>query len=120
MANRDSSEKIGLRPLLIYAQAQTGLNLCATLLGLHLLYFYTDRKGLSPSLAGLAFFLALVLDALTDPLVGNISDRARFKSGRRRPFFFASIPMAVCYYLLLSPPRLQARACSYGFSASTS
>ena len=106
MANRDLSEKIGLRPLLIYAQGQTGLNLCQTLLGLHLLYFYTDRKGLSPSLAGLAFFVALVLDALTDPLVGNISDRARFKSGRRRPFFFASIPMAVCYYLLLSPPPL--------------
>lgn len=108
MANRDLSEKIGLRPLLIYAQAQTGLNLCATLLGLHLLYFYTDRKGLSPSLAGLAFFLALVLDAMTDPLVGNISDRARFKSGRRRPFFFASLPMAVCYFLLLSPPPLKA------------
>jgi GPH family glycoside/pentoside/hexuronide:cation symporter len=107
VANRDLSEKIGLRPLLIYAQAQTGLNLCATLLGLHLLYFYTDRNGLSPSLAGLAFFLALVIDALTDPLVGNISDRARFKSGRRRPFFIASIPMAVCYYLLLSPPQLR-------------
>jgi GPH family glycoside/pentoside/hexuronide:cation symporter len=108
VANRDSSEKIGLRPLLIYAQAQTGLNLCVTLVGLHLLYFYSDRMGLSPSLAGLAFFLALVLDAVTDPLVGNISDRARFKSGRRRPFFFAAIPMAVCYYLLLSPPRLHA------------
>ncbi|MFZ0676927.1 MFS transporter [Candidatus Binatus sp.] len=108
MANRSSSEKIGLRPLLIYAQAQTGLNLCVTLIGLHLLYFYSDRMGLSPSLAGLAFFLALVLDAVTDPLVGNISDRARFKSGRRRPFFFAAIPMAVCYYLLLSPPRLHA------------
>jgi GPH family glycoside/pentoside/hexuronide:cation symporter len=108
VAIRDSSEKIGLRPLLIYAQAQTGLNLCVTLVGLHLLYFYSDRMGLSPSLAGLAFFLALVLDAVTDPLVGNISDRARFKSGRRRPFFFAAIPMAVCYYLLLSPPRLHA------------
>jgi GPH family glycoside/pentoside/hexuronide:cation symporter len=104
VANRDLSEKIGLRPLLIYAQAQAGLNLCATLLGLHLLYFYTDRKGLSPALAGLAFFLALVLDAVTDPLVGNISDRARFRNGRRRPFFIAAIPMAICYYLLLSPP----------------
>jgi len=106
VANQDLSEKIGLRPLLIYAQGQTGLNLCQTLLGLHLLYFYTDRKGLSPSLAGLAFFLALGIDALTDPWVGNISDRARFKSGRRRPFFLASIPMGLCYYLLLSPPPL--------------
>jgi glycoside/pentoside/hexuronide:cation symporter, GPH family len=105
----DSSEKVGLKPLLIYAQAQTGLNLCATLLGLHLLYFYTDRRGLSPALAGLAFFIALGLDALTDPLVGNISDRAQFRSGRRRPFFLASIPMAVCYFLLLSPPDLGPR-----------
>jgi glycoside/pentoside/hexuronide:cation symporter, GPH family len=102
----DPTEKIGLRPILTYSQAQTGLNLCATLIGLHLLYFYTDRKGLSPALAGLAFFIALVLDAVTDPLVGNISDRARFRMGRRRPFFLAAIPMALFYFLLLSPPDL--------------
>jgi len=108
VAGRDSSEKIGLQPLIIYAQGQAGLNLCATLLGLHLLYFYTDRKGLSPSLAGLAFFLALLLDAVTDPLVGNISDRARFRSGRRRPFFIAALPMAFCYFMLLAPPPLRA------------
>jgi Na+/melibiose symporter-like transporter len=53
----DPSERTGLRPILTYSQAQTGLNLCATLIGLHLLYFYTDRKGLSPALAGLAFFI---------------------------------------------------------------
>ncbi len=106
MDNGDKSEKIGLRPLLIYAQGQTGLNLCATLSAMHLLYFYSDRRGLSPALAGLAFFIALVLDALTDPLVGNISDSARFKSGRRRPFFLTAIPMGICYYLLLSPPAL--------------
>lgn len=84
--NRDSNEKIGLRPLLIYAQAQTGLNLCQTLLGLHLLYFYSDRKGLSPAPAGLGFFLALVLDAFSDPIVCNISSRARFRSGQERNF----------------------------------
>ncbi|MHB8383035.1 MAG: MFS transporter [Candidatus Binataceae bacterium] len=103
---RNSKEKIGLRPLLIYAQGQTGLNLCATLSAMHLLYFYSDRRGLSPALAGLAFFIALVADALTDPLVGNISDSARFKSGRRRPFFLTAVPMGICYYLLLSPPAL--------------
>jgi len=102
----DSSEKVGLRPLLIYAQGQTGLNLCATLSAMHLLYFYSDRRGMSPALVGLAFFIALVADALTDPLVGNISDSARFKAGRRRPFFLTAVPMGICYYLLLSPPAL--------------
>jgi glycoside/pentoside/hexuronide:cation symporter, GPH family len=103
---QEPSEKIGFRPLIIYAQAQTGLNLCATLSGLHLLYFYSDRRGLSPALVGLAFFIALVLDAVTDPLVGNISDRAQFCSGRRRPFFLTALPMGVCYFLLLYPPEL--------------
>jgi GPH family glycoside/pentoside/hexuronide:cation symporter len=84
-----------------------GLNLCGTMLGLHLLYFYTDRKHLAPSLVGLVLFTALCLDALTDPLIGNISDRARFKSGRRRPFFLVgAIPMGICFFMLLSPPNL--------------
>ena len=103
----DTSEKIGLKSLLVYAQGQTGLNLCVTLAGLHLLFFYSDQKGLSPTLAGLAFFIALMFDALTDPWVGNRWDRARFRSGRRRPFFLAAIPMALCYFLLLSPPDLK-------------
>jgi glycoside/pentoside/hexuronide:cation symporter, GPH family len=97
-------EKIGPRTLLAYSQAQLGLNFCATLLGLHLLYFYIDRHGLSPALAGLAYFLALALDALTDPLVGNLSDRARFPSGRRRPFFLSAAPMGLCFLMLLMPP----------------
>ncbi|MGH7813263.1 MAG: MFS transporter [Candidatus Binataceae bacterium] len=106
MAENVPGEKLGRRPLLIYAQAQAGLNLCSTLLALHLLYFYSDLMGLSPTLAGVAIFAALTLDALTDPIMGNISDRTRFKSGRRRPFFFSAIPMAACYYLLLAPPLL--------------
>ncbi len=103
MAN--DREKVGARTLLTYSQAQLGLNFCSTMLGLHLLYFYTDRRGLSPALAGLAFFLALALDALTDPLAGNLSDRARFRSGRRRPFFLSAAPMGLCLFLLLTPPK---------------
>ena len=101
-------EKVGARVLLAYSQAQLGLNFCGTLLGLHLLYFYTDRRGLSPALAGLAFFLALALDALSDPLAGNVSDRARFRSGRRRPFFLSAAPMGLCLFLLLTPPNAPA------------
>jgi len=102
------TEKVGAAAVFAYSQGQLGLNFCATLLGLHLLYFYTDRRGLSPALAGLAFFLALAFDALTDPLAGNISDRARFRSGRRRPFFLSAAPMGLCYFLLLTPPEAPA------------
>jgi GPH family glycoside/pentoside/hexuronide:cation symporter len=104
----NDTEKVGARTLLAYSQAQLGLNFCATLLGVHLLYFYTDRRGLSPALAGLAFFLGLALDALSDPLAGNLSDRARFRSGRRRPFFLSAAPMGLCLFLLLTPPHAPA------------
>ncbi len=107
MESSNSSERVGFRTLLLYAQGQLGLNLCSTLLGLHLLYFYTDRERLAPAAAGFVIFLALGIDALTDPIVGNISDRARFRSGRRRPFFIAgALPMALFFFLLLSPPHI--------------
>ncbi len=45
--------------------------------------------GLNPVLIGLVLAIARLWDALSDPLVGNISDNARFKWGRRRPFMIA-------------------------------
>lgn len=97
--------KLRPRAALAYSQAQLGLNLCATMNAVHVFYLYTERRGLSPNLAGLAYFVALVFDALSDPLMGSISDRARFQSGRRRPFFIAgAIPMAFGYLMLYSPP----------------
>ena len=72
-----------------------------------LLFFYNNVLGLSGSLAGLAIFIALCVDAVTDPLVGSISDSFRSRWGRRHPFMYASaLPMAVCFVLLFSPPEL--------------
>ena len=39
-----------------------------------LLFFYSNIIGLNPGLAGLAIFIALCFDAVTDPLMGTISD----------------------------------------------
>jgi Na+/melibiose symporter-like transporter len=63
--------------------------------------------GLDPKLSGLALLIALVFDAISDPLVGYLSDSWRSRLGRRHPFLFASIvPLALCFYLLFSPPAL--------------
>ena len=69
------------------------------------LVYYNQVLGLDPALAGLALALALVVDAITDPLVGVWSDRVRTRWGRRHPFMYAGIvPFAVSFYLLLQPP----------------
>ena len=70
-----------------------------------LLLFYNQVVGLPAGLVGLAIFIALVLDAVIDPLVGQLSDRLRTRWGRRHPFMYASaIPVGLLYLLLWNPP----------------
>ena len=69
-----------------------------------LLFFYSNIIGLNPGLAGTAIFIALCVDAVTDPLMGTISDRTNTTLGRRHPFMFISfIPMSLGYILLFAP-----------------
>lgn len=70
-----------------------------------LLYYYTAVLGLPGTLSGLAIFLALCVDAITDPLVGSISDNFHSRWGRRHPFMYAAaLPMGLCFVALFSPP----------------
>lgn len=70
-----------------------------------LFFYYNQVLGLSGSLAGLAALLALVADAITDPMVGHLSDRLRSKWGRRHPYMFAAVvPFFFAMYALFSPP----------------
>ncbi|HJP50740.1 MAG: MFS transporter [Pseudomonadales bacterium] len=68
-------------------------------------FFYTNIMGVPGTLAGLAITIALFFDAITDPLVGSISDRWKSKLGRRHPFMFAApIPVMTCLFLIYTPP----------------
>lgn len=70
-----------------------------------LLFYYNQVLDLPASMASLAITGALVVDAVTDPLVGAWSDRFRHRLGRRHPFMFASaLPLALSLYLVFSPP----------------
>lgn len=54
---------------------------------------------------GVVIFLPRVLDVITDPLMGIISDRTRSRFGRRRPYIFVgAILMAFLFALLWMPP----------------
>ncbi len=67
--------------------------------------FYNQAIGLSNTLIGAAIMLAMIGDAITDPLIGVVSDRWRSRHGRRHPFLFvAPIPLALSVYLIFNPP----------------
>ena len=50
-----------------------------------LLLFYGTVVGLEPALAGTALLIALIFDALSDPIVGYWSDNTRTSWGPRQP-----------------------------------
>ncbi len=70
-----------------------------------LFFFYSQVIGLSAALTGLALAIALTFDAISNPLVGYLSDNWRSRLGRRLPFMYASIlPMTLLYVLVWYPP----------------
>lgn len=70
-----------------------------------LLFYYNQVLGLPGSLGGVAILVALCIDAVTDPLVGSVSDGFRHRLGRRHPFLYASVlPLALSFWLLFHPP----------------
>jgi GPH family glycoside/pentoside/hexuronide:cation symporter len=67
----------------------------------YVLYFLPQVAGLDPMLAGWVQLIARAVDAVTDPMMGRISDRSRLRAGRRRPFFLiGAVPFGVSFALL--------------------
>ena len=70
-----------------------------------LLIFYNQVLGMDARLVSLALLIALLVDALVDPVIGNLSDRTYTRWGRRLPWLYiAPIPLALMWVLLWSPP----------------
>ena len=70
-----------------------------------LMFYYNQVLGLPASLAGTAILIAMIFDAISDPLVGVWSDNTHSRWGRRHPFMYASVfPVAFVYFFLWHPP----------------
>jgi glycoside/pentoside/hexuronide:cation symporter, GPH family len=70
------------------------------------LLFYTQVLGLSGTVTGIVLFLALLWDAVSDPMMGTWSDRFHSRWGRRHPFMLAGLlPLALGFVALFNPPQ---------------
>ena len=68
--------------------------------------FYTDVVGIDIAVAGALLFGVRLFDAVTDPLMGTLSDRTRSRFGRRRPYIaVGSVLIAVALFFLFNPRR---------------
>jgi Na+/melibiose symporter-like transporter len=72
---------------------------------LFVLFYYNTVLGLPGSWTGLAVAIALVADAVSDPVMGSISDRFDSRWGRRHPFMVAAaLPLGLSFWGLFAPP----------------
>ncbi len=102
-----SDRKIGISTKAAYGIGQFAEGLNNASFGLFILFYYNQVLGVSGTLCGIALGVALLFDAISDPLAGSLSDNWQSRFGRRHPFMYASaIPLAICFYALFSPPEL--------------
>ncbi|MCP4007275.1 MAG: MFS transporter [bacterium] len=97
--------QISFSTKLAYGTGQVAENVKNSGFNTFLFFYFTQVMGLSGTLAGAAVLVALVFDAVTDPLAGSLSDNWRSRRGRRHPFMYAAaLPLAVTYFFLFYPP----------------
>lgn len=73
--------------------------------GMFVMFYYNQVLELPGTIVGLALGVALIFDAVTDPLAGSLSDNWHSRFGRRHPFMYASaIPLGITFFFLFNPP----------------
>lgn len=73
---------------------------------LFLMYFYTDVLGIDPVLAGTIYLVAMVWDAVTDPVIASLAERTRTRWGRYRPWIaLGAIPFGASFAFAFSSPQ---------------
>jgi len=91
--------------LALYAAPAVALAMPTIPVYVYLPAFYAEHVGLGLALTGAVLFAARVLDVVTDPLVGLLSDRWRTPFGRRKPWMaVGAVLAAFALVQLLDPP----------------
>jgi GPH family glycoside/pentoside/hexuronide:cation symporter len=91
-----------------------GLVGAEVLVELYLLKFYNVSVGLPSFYTALALGIAMVWDAVSDPLMGEISDQTAHRSGRRRPYLIpGALALALTLAVIFNPPALDSTAAKF-------
>lgn len=102
---QESEKEVPLSTRLYYGFGAVAYGVKQNGFAFFLLIYYNQVLGLREKLVGLAIMIALLFDAISDPIVGSLSDRFHSRWGRRHPFMYLSIlPIAISYYFLWNPP----------------
>lgn len=96
---------LGLPRLFAYGLLTMPLAMSGLVLLTYLPTFYAIDMGLGLAVVGAAAVLGRVLDVVTDPFVGHLSDQTRSRFGPRKPWMAAGVVgFCLATWFLLNPP----------------
>ena len=117
-----NTKRLTKRQMIIFAIGQLGWSILSGIINAWLVTFYLPTKGdidagatqfITPGLVVFGFLTVLglitavsrIFDAVTDPIIANLSDRSTNKRGRRIPFMqLAAVPLSIVTVLLFCAP----------------
>lgn len=99
--NKVSRNKVPFGQKMAFGAGHFVLNLLPGVLGVYLQVFILTAFGMDPVWAGLLGGLPRIFDALTDPIMGFISDNTKSRFGRRRPYIFAGAIISGILFILM-------------------
>lgn len=93
------------REKIAYGLGDTASNIIFQTVMLFLAFFYTDIFGIPAAAVGTMFLVVRLIDAVTDPLMGLITDKTRSRFGQFRPYLlWMALPFAFFSVLAFTTP----------------
>jgi GPH family glycoside/pentoside/hexuronide:cation symporter len=105
-ANTSDASALSRKRLFYFGLADMPIQMAAVPVAAFVPNYYSQDLGVSLTAVGLILLLSRSFDAITDPLIGWLSDRTNTRWGRRRVWMLASVPlfMVSIYKLFLPDP----------------
>lgn len=96
---------LSVREKVAYGLGDTASNIVFQSVMLFLSFFYTDIFGISPAVVGTLFLVVRIFDAVTDPMMGALTDRTNTRHGKFRPYLlWMALPFGVISVLAFTTP----------------
>lgn len=93
------------REKVAYGLGDTASNIIFQTVMLFLAFFYTDIFGIPAAVVGTMFLVVRLIDAVTDPLMGLITDKTRSRHGQFRPYLiWMALPFAFFSVMAFTTP----------------
>ena len=91
-------DELTLREKIAYGYADFGYGIAFSFVGLYLFPYLAHKTAVGVGLAATVLLVGKVWDAVTDPLIGALSDRTHSRWGRRRPWLlWGAVPFGLTF-----------------------